>query len=164
MHRRLVLSVGVSPHALDGKTLFRRIRRNYGDRNVGPSRLVFRLARADTVSSPITSLSLLAQLQVVNFRLSVSSFNAKFSSVLRLIQLPFSRVGISGSFIVATVRSRRSHAIIGFVIRLNRDLKLHYATRKMRSTRALAFLHRVNYSLTRNCRVTHPVTTTTILP
>lgn len=87
----------------------------------GPS-LTFELTESGLLQAPETSLECLFRLRMMGCRLSIDDFGTGFSSLQRLLQLPFNEIKLDAGFVQGLTQEQRCHAVVSSTLALGEAL------------------------------------------
>lgn len=122
--QELSLCINLSARSLDDPQFIGFVSQQCQQAGIEPRRIVFELTESSELKDPVAALKVLTQLRVRGFRLSMDDFGAGFSSMTRLMRLPFSDVKLDRSFVMAAFESEESRTVIRAVIELSHSLNL----------------------------------------
>ncbi|SDQ80834.1 EAL domain, c-di-GMP-specific phosphodiesterase class I (or its enzymatically inactive variant) [Pseudomonas sp. UC 17F4] len=103
---------------LSNGTLAAQIRsllREYAARG---SELTFELTESGLLQAPEASLECLFRLRMMGCQLSIDDFGTGFSSLQRLLQLPFNEIKLDAEFVRALMHEPRCHAVVNSTLAL----------------------------------------------
>ncbi|CAI8856135.1 EAL domain-containing protein [Pseudomonas chlororaphis] len=107
---------------LSNGTLASQIRSLLSEYGARGSSLTFELTESGLLQAPETSLECLYRLRMMGCRLSIDDFGSGFSSLQRLLQLPFNEIKLDAGFVQALIQEPRCHAVVSSTLALGEAL------------------------------------------
>jgi EAL domain-containing protein (putative c-di-GMP-specific phosphodiesterase class I)/ActR/RegA family two-component response regulator len=120
----LHLAMNVSAASLGKVDLARSLGQLCEHHGLASSRITLELTETAAMRDPTASLTLLTQLRMRGFSLSIDDFGSGYSSMVQLVRLPFSEMKIDRSFVMTALRSPESRAVVQCIASLARGLRL----------------------------------------
>jgi len=106
---------------------------------------------------PMLSLDLITRLRVKGFLLSIDDFGTGFSSMVRLVRLPFSEIKVDKSFVMDAQQSQESRTIIRSIIDLGHSLGLLVAAEGVEDLATLNYLNSLGCDLAQGYFIARPM-------
>jgi len=153
----LKLSLNISAKSLVdiqmADDLFNLCRRSHVD----PQRVVLELTETSAMADPTLSLDLITRFRVKGFLLSIDDFGTGFSSMVRLVRLPFSEIKVDKSFVIDAQHSQESRTIIKSIIDLGHSLGLLVAAEGVEDLDTLNYLNSLGCDLAQGYVIARPM-------
>jgi diguanylate cyclase (GGDEF)-like protein len=118
----LSLSVNISPRQLRDPWLAQRILKLLAETGFPPERLEIEITETSLFDNLSLAQSIITSLKNQGVRLSLDDFGTGFSSLAHLRALPFDRIKIDHSFVVAMNDDQESRTIVHAVTKLGENL------------------------------------------
>ena len=125
--------------------------------HVAPERVVLELTESSAMVDPMLSLDLITRLRVKGFLLSIDDFGTGFSSMVRLVRLPFSEIKVDKSFVMDAQQSQESRTIIRSIIDLGHSLGLLVAAEGVEDLATLNYLNSLGCDLAQGYFIARPM-------
>ena len=125
--------------------------------HIAPERVVLELTESSAMVDPTLSLDLLTRLRVKGFLLSIDDFGTGFSSMVRLVRLPFSEIKVDKSFVMDAQHSQESRTIIKSIIELGHSLGLLVAAEGVEDLQTLNYLMSLGCDLAQGYFIARPM-------
>lgn len=122
--QRLSLALNISATSLNDETLFDELVQLCTRYDVEPSDIMLEITETAAMCDPVNSLSMLIQLRMKGFSLSIDDFGTGFSSILQLVRMPFSEVKIDRGFVLNLTESKESRHVVKAVVDLAHSLNV----------------------------------------
>jgi EAL domain-containing protein (putative c-di-GMP-specific phosphodiesterase class I) len=110
--------------------------------SITQDRIVLELTESSAMVDPTLTLDLMTRFRLQGFRLSIDDFGTGFSSMVKLVRLPFSEIKIDKSFVIQAERSEESRSVIRSVIELGHSLGLQVTAEGVETSEALDYIKR----------------------
>jgi EAL domain-containing protein (putative c-di-GMP-specific phosphodiesterase class I)/ActR/RegA family two-component response regulator len=123
-----------------------------------PNRLIFELTESSAMIDAGTGLDLLTQLRVKGFQLSIDDFGTGHSSMVQLVDLPFSEIKVDKSFVSAALRSMGARTVTKSVVDLGHNFGLLVTAEGVEDAATLEFLNTIGCDLAQGYFIGRPMT------
>ncbi len=118
----LTVSVNVSPLQFRRTDFFDVVQRMLGETAFDPARLEIELTESVLLGNVDTAEAGMLRLKAIGVRLALDDFGTGYSSLLYLRRLPFDKLKIDRSFVLAIEKAADAAAIVHAVVSLGRGL------------------------------------------
>ncbi len=120
----ITLSVNLSPAQLKDPWLAQKVVKLLVETGFPASRLEIEITESALFANLSLAQSIVGSLKNQGIRLALDDFGTGYSSLAHLRALPFDRIKIDKSFVVAMTRDRESAAIVDAIVKLGASLGL----------------------------------------
>ena len=121
-HPELRLAVNLSPNSLTDLELPERVSSLLDATHIPPEALMLEITESAVMADYVVAADILTRLRIRGVGISIDDFGTGFSSLLSLLQLPFSEIKIDQSFVRLLQQDPEAHKIVRAVIMLAREL------------------------------------------
>src|SRR5690606_16457168 len=104
------------------------------------------------------SLGALTRLRMKGVHLSIDDLGTGFSSLLRLVRLPFSELKVDKSFVISAARSSESRQVIKAIVGLGQSLDMQTTAEGVEDAETLRFLEEIGCNLAQGYFIARPMT------
>ncbi len=118
----LTVSVNVSPLQFRRADFFDTVQRTLAETEFDPARLEIELTESVLLGNADTAEAGMLRLKALGVRLALDDFGTGYSSLLYLRRLPFDKLKIDRSFVLAIEKAADAAAIVHAVVSLGRGL------------------------------------------
>ena len=118
----LTVSVNVSPLQFRRTDFFDTVQRTLAETEFDPARLEIELTESVLLGNADTAEAGMLRLKALGVRLALDDFGTGYSSLLYLRRLPFDKLKIDRSFVLAIEKAADAAAIVHAVVSLGRGL------------------------------------------
>lgn len=139
---QIPVSVNLSPSLLVDPRLPERILNIVNAYSFDPGNLILEITEAAATQDIAQSMEILNRLCLGCVRLSIDDFGTGFSSLKRLVQLPYSEIKIDKSFIMEIGEDSECETIVRVIVDLARSMGLSLVAEGVEKTETLNWLIR----------------------
>lgn len=143
----LGLSLNISAQSLSDIHFADRIVTTCQTYGIAPQRIILEMTETSAMSDPTTTLDLLTRLRIKGMQLSIDDFGVGYSSLTRLVRLPFSELKIDKMFVTTATQSWESQNVINAIISLGHSLGLRITAEGVEDPQGFQFLQRAGCDL-----------------
>ena len=151
------MSVNLSARMLRGSNLLAWALECCRCHEISPSRLTFELTESCAFKEMSESLAMLTRLRVHGFQLSIDDFGTCYSSLSRLVEIPFTEVKIDRSFMTSLTTMKDSRSVIRSIVELGHELGLRAVAEGIEDQNALDYLQSVGCDSAQGYMISPPI-------
>lgn len=153
----ITLSVNISATSLGDRDFVEDALAACERHGIDPGRVVLEITESSAMRDPTATLDQLTRVRMKGFQLSIDDFGTGYSSMLQLARLPFSELKVDKSFVMSTLHSMESRAVVRSIIELGSSLGLRTVAEGIEDAATLEFLSSIGCGIAQGYFIARPL-------